>query len=94
MAESHKTSIPVKILNVDLRIKTDESEDYVRDVVRYVESKINEVIDTMSTSSPIKMAILAALNITDELFREKHKLNEKLQRLSDLISREIDNLDS
>ncbi len=93
MAESHKTSIPIKILNVDLKIKTDESEDYLRDVVRYVESKINEVIDTMSTSSPIKMAILAALNITDELFREKQKTNERLQRLCDLISQETDDLD-
>jgi len=92
MSESDKIAVPVKIFNQELRIRTDESPEYVREVARYVDAKIYEVVNSASATSPTKAVMLAALNITDELFREREKLrqlSEKVQQQSELLQKKI-----
>ncbi|RKZ28191.1 hypothetical protein DRQ26_01620 [bacterium] len=92
MAESEKIAIPVKIFNQELRIRTDEPPEYVREVARYLDSKIFEVVNSASATSPTKAVILAALNITDELFREREKyreLSEKVKSQTEIIGQKL-----
>ncbi|MCD6418058.1 cell division protein ZapA [bacterium] len=92
MAESEKIAIPVKIFNQELRIRTDEPPEYVREVARYLDSKIFEVVNSASATSPTKAVILAALNITDELFREREKyreLFEKVKSQTEIIGQKL-----
>ncbi len=96
MAESEKISIPVKIFNQELRIRTDEAPEYVREVARYLDAKIFEVVNSASATSPTKAVILAALNITDELFREREKfkeLSEKVENQTALIGQRLAEID-
>lgn len=97
MADSEKITIPVKIFNQELRIRTDESPEYVREVARYLDAKIYEVVNSASASSPTKAVILAALNITDELFRERNamqSLSEKLKQQSELLQQKLADIET
>ncbi|HDZ11267.1 MAG TPA: cell division protein ZapA, partial [Bacteroidetes bacterium] len=57
--------------------------DYILKVADYLDQKMREIDQQLSQKSALKVAILAALNITDELFRnrlEKAELVEKYER--------------
>ncbi|MCD6532185.1 cell division protein ZapA [bacterium] len=97
MADAEKTTVSVKIYNQELKIRTDEPPEYVRDVARYVDSKIYEVVDNVPGISSTKALILAAMNIADELFkqREEHqKLVRQLQERSEQLAQKLSEITS
>jgi cell division protein ZapA len=88
--------IPVEILGVQYRIKGDADPEYVKEVAYYVDSKMREISQRFSVGSPTKAAVLAALNIADELFSERSDrskllatVEEKAEQLSDMIETDI-----
>ena len=96
MAESGKIAVPIRVLNYDIRVLTEESPEYVKKVSEYVDSKINEVVSSADTASIIKSVILAALNIADELFKEREKLKtlaEKIEEQSKLLEEKLNELE-
>ncbi len=60
-------SVEINILGQTYKIKGDASEEYIREVAQYVEGKIKEVLEKSPGMAPLKAAILAAMNIADEL---------------------------
>ncbi len=75
-------SVEINILGQTYKIKGDASEEYIREVARYVEGKIKEVLEKSPGMSPLKAAILAAMNIADEL--------KKTQLEQESIARDIE----
>ena len=65
-------STDVTILGQKYTIKGDASEEYIKKLASYVDGKMKEVYNSAPGISPLKAAILASLNIADELqkFRE------------------------
>src|SRR5437868_7039490 len=64
--------IPVKIFGQPYEILGNTSESlYYNSLARFVESKMKEIQDSANIVSSQKIAVLAALNIADELFRER-----------------------
>lgn len=78
-----KKSIKVEIFGNEYFIKADEKTDpdYIRIVATHVDEKMREISQTSSVISSTKIAILAALNITDELFRLKKDKKIPLPKL-------------
>jgi len=67
-----QNSVTVTILGTEYLIKGDADPDYIRKMARYVDDKMREIQQVSSGgSSLVKISILAALSITDELFRER-----------------------
>ena len=67
-----------------IRVKGEEDEHYISHLTSYVDQKMNEVAVKSGSSDVAKIAVLAALNIVDELFlshREKDQLGEAIGRL-------------
>jgi cell division protein ZapA len=54
-------------------VKTDAEEDYIQEVAKYVNEKMEEVLKKTKSVSTLNVAILTALNIADDLLREKEK---------------------
>ncbi len=54
-------------------VKSDAEEDHVQEVARYVNEKMEEVLKKTKSVSTLNVAILTALNIADDLLREKEK---------------------
>lgn len=74
----------VEIFGQTYSVRADGDSTYVHDLARLVDSRMREVADRTATVDTTKIAILAALNITDDL-----KQAEKLRRdnPSDAVSR-------
>lgn len=92
------TVVRVKIFGQEYGVKGDADADYIKKVAEYVDAKMRDVEETLSHgSSPLKIAVLAALNLTDELFmaweeRDKLKsdIESKARALTERMSRELD----
>lgn len=62
-------SLKVEIFGQQYPIRASvEDEEYIRRIARYVDEKMREIDESMGLASTQKIAILAALNIADELF--------------------------
>jgi len=56
-----------------IRSGAETNADYILKVAEYLDGKMREVDENIQSKSALKVAILAALNITDELFQERVK---------------------
>jgi len=65
--------LKVNIYGTEYPIKGTTDVEYIKSVAQYVDSKMREVNKNISIDSSLKVSILAALNITDELFKEREK---------------------
>ncbi len=66
-----KHSTRVTICGDEYTIRTDASPDHTRAVAAHVDQAIRAVMGNASVVESHKAAILAALSITDDLFRER-----------------------
>ena len=61
--------IPVEIYGQRYPIRSTLDPDYVARLASYVDQKVRAAADSTPTGDSLRLAILAALNIADELFR-------------------------
>jgi cell division protein ZapA len=69
--EEKKQSVKVNIFGEDYPIKGDADSVYIQEVAKYVDQKMKEVSERLSNKLPLRVAVLAAMSITDELFKER-----------------------
>jgi cell division protein ZapA len=62
-------SVSVEILGQRYPIRAALDPEYIRRLAAYVDGKIRAAGDSAPSSDPVRLAVLAALNIADELFR-------------------------
>jgi cell division protein ZapA len=88
---SDNTTIRVTIFGEDYQIRTDLGEEYTKECAQYVDDAIQEAHVGGHVVEPHKAAILAALKITDEMFRARAEaagLSETVrERVVELASR-------
>jgi cell division protein ZapA len=65
--------VEIKVFGQTYTVKTDAEEDYIQEVARYVNEKMEEVLTKTKSVSTLNVAILTALNIADDLLKEKEK---------------------
>jgi cell division protein ZapA len=61
--------VDVDILGQRYAIRSEAAPDYVRQLVTYLEARVSEIRGDTAGQDPTKLLVLAALDITDELFR-------------------------
>ena len=76
-----KNVVQVEIFGHNYTIKGEADHDYISGVAGYVDRKMREVIEKMPVASLSKVAILASLNIADELFKERAQRDRFLREL-------------
>ena len=64
-----KNRVTVNILGKEYSIVSDVDPDYIRKAAGYLDSKMREVAENYPNIPESRVAVLAALNIADELFR-------------------------
>ena len=88
--ESSKNKVRVNIYGEEYPIRSEGDVDYIREVAEYLDRKMRDIAENVPNKSPGRVAILAALNITDELFRERNKKDTEIssveKRANDIIS--------
>jgi len=85
--------VKIKIYGTEYPIRGDSDAEYIEEIAQYVDQKMREIDRKTHSGSSLKVAILAALNIVDELFRcrsENQLLEEefsaKMEHLTDLLA--------
>jgi cell division protein ZapA len=61
--------IPVEIHGQRYPIRSTLDPDYVARLASYVDEKMRAAADSAPTGDSLRLAVLAALNVADELFR-------------------------
>ncbi len=61
--------VTVTILGQDYTIRGDADPEYIQKLARYINEKMEEYSSDHSVGSPLQVAILTLLNITDEYFQ-------------------------
>jgi cell division protein ZapA len=84
-----KNLVRVSILDEEYAIRSDESPEHTREVAAYLEDAIQKVLDSGSVVETNRATILAALQITGELFeaRQGQDITRRLAGLSSEVRR-------
>jgi cell division protein ZapA len=84
-----KNLVRVTILNEEYAIRSDASPEHTRAVAAYLEDAIRRVLDTGAVVETNRATILAALQITGELFeaRDGADITRRLRDLSAEVRR-------
>jgi len=83
-----KNVVKVEILGDEYSIRSDATPEHTRAVAEHVDKTIKGVLQSTSVVEQHKAAILAALQITDELFQARessYTVVGAMQKLSDEI---------
>ena len=87
--------LKVKILGQDYVVRSSAGQKYLNQVSTYVNAKMEEIkASGIDDSQQLRIAVLAAMNITDELFSykiEKQKFVDKVEAKTRAITEFIDN---
>ena len=87
--------LKVNILGQDYVIRSSAGQKYLNEVAAYVNEKMEEVkASGIDDSQHLRIAVLASLNITDELFafkKEKQNFVDKVEAKTRAITEFIDN---
>jgi len=82
-------SITVEIFGQTYNVRGEGDPNYLTELARFVDTRMREVAAQVATVDPVKIAILAALNIADEFSRYRKQRDEKTEELSQRLSRAI-----
>ena len=89
-------SVTVIIFGKEYTLKGGADPEYVQEVAAFVDQRMSEVARNAAVVSTDRVAILAAVNIADELFREQQKrmeasatLEDRSIRLTQLLIKEV-----
>jgi len=63
----------VEIFGQTYNVRGEGDPDYLKELARFVDSRMRDVAAEVATIDPMKIAILAALNIADEFSRYRRR---------------------
>ena len=89
MSEANN-QVKISIFGQEYSVKAPADPDYIKKIAQYLDEKMREVQSGFSsTQSSTRIAILAGMNITDELFTAKQSgeidSSDAEQKISSLI---------
>jgi cell division protein ZapA len=92
VAEGHVNTVVIQGQRYSIRSVLDQ--DYVLRLAAYVDQKINVAAEGAPGSDTLRLAVLAALNIADELFRAREatrardsQIAERASELEEMVDR-------
>ena len=86
----------VELLGTSFTIRSEEDPAYLDEVMAYFRERLEATAALVSWSDPLKVAIVAALNIVDELFKERMEngtATEEARKTGEIASRLIGQID-
>ncbi|MDX2193104.1 MAG: cell division protein ZapA [Gemmatimonadales bacterium] len=76
-----KQTVRVTIGGEEFAVRSEHPPEYTREVAAYLDAALARVRESLPQLEPHKAAVLAALGITDELFRARQGDREAADRL-------------
>ncbi len=70
----------VEIFGQRLGVRTDGDVERLHELARFVDSRMREIAERSASVDTVKIAVLTAMNIADELFFERERDQDDRQR--------------
>ena len=83
-------SVEVNILGSSFTIQSRYDPRYMGEVVAYLKDKIREIQAASGAKEPLKIALLAALNVVDELLAKRGESSREIEELTERLIERID----
>jgi cell division protein ZapA len=61
-------TVKIEIYDQSYNVNADQNEEYLKELAAYVDGKMRSIADATKMVDSLKVAVLAALNIADEMF--------------------------
>ena len=87
--------IRIKLLDHEYFIRSDENEEWVKNIAQYIHDKFGEIKENTEGLSETKTAILAAFDIASEYFqllKARDDLVENIERRAQALNSHIDSI--
>ena len=87
--------VRVRILEHEYLIKSDEDEDRVHEIAKFVNNKLLDIMNDSNGLSERKTAILAAFHIANDYFqllKERGDMANDIQKRALLLNHQIDSI--
>jgi cell division protein ZapA len=94
VTEPRKHTVRVSIAGEEYSIRTDAPAEHTFAVAEYVDGVLRSILSSGAVIESHRAAILAALQITDELFRERASGQDTTSRISALTAEAAKSLPS
>ena len=89
----------VKIFGKDYPISSDQNPEYIQFLAEFVDKKMNEIAEGGDSLSTARLAVLACLNIADDLMRTKNEkerfirlIEGRITKVAKMVEERIANL--
>jgi cell division protein ZapA len=76
----------IEIYDQMYNVNSGQSDQYLRELASYVDGKMREVAEATRMADSLKVAVLAALNIADEMF----SLRDRQQQLEGPLRKRVE----
>jgi cell division protein ZapA len=90
-----RDTVTVEIFGHEYKIKGEGDPEYIMEIAEYVDGKMRELAHGAQVVPPARIGILAALNIAEELFKEraeKQRIVGQLDTTTRRIRRKLEEL--
>ena len=81
-----KHTVRVKIYGTEYPIQAEADPAYIQKIAQYVDERMHEIPGDSTKQSLVGVAILTALNIADELYKERENKEQTITALDDQIT--------
>ncbi len=83
-------SVEVSFLGSTFTIQSRYDPRYLDEVISCLKEKIREIQASSGAKDPLKIALLAALNVVDELLRKRDEDSREIEQLTERLIERID----
>jgi cell division protein ZapA len=97
LSASTPSHTEVRIFGATYHVRGSDDSGYLQGLADLVDSKMREVAQHVATADTARIAILAALNLADELFQvqqrqegERVEIKEKVAELAEELAQALD----
>ena len=83
-------TIHVEIHGQRYALRSDLDPQYISEVAAYLDDKMKRAARELTTADPLRVAVIAALNVADELFRARTAATSTTSSEGQLLARAAD----
>jgi cell division protein ZapA len=91
--ENNSHSYKVVIYNQTYSLRSDHGPDYIHELAAYVDKRMGEIASATMTVDSLRVAILAALQIADELYQARNEIKETENQIAERSTKYAELLD-
>ena len=86
MSDAGKQPVRVTILNQQYSLRAAGDPREIEDVARRVDELLHSIADRAHSADPTRVAVLGCLHLADQLRTLERSVNDKSEKLSELLS--------